>query len=42
MRSGRELWDRVWSAGATWLAETVDAETVLILCEQADRRGPSR
>jgi hypothetical protein len=26
--AGRALWDRVWGAGATWLAELVDAEQV--------------
>lgn len=39
---GRELWDRVWGAGATWLAEHVDAEQVLILCEQMDERAALR
>lgn len=41
-RPGRELWDRVWNSGATWLAELVDAEQVLILCEQADERASLR
>jgi hypothetical protein len=40
--AGRALWDRVWGAGATWLAELVDAEQVLILCEQADERAQLR
>lgn len=39
---GRELWDRVWSAGAVWLAARVDAETLLIVCEQADERQQLR
>lgn len=39
---GRALWDRVWGAGATWLAERVDAEQVLILCEQMDERTQLR
>lgn len=41
-REGRALWDRVWAAGATWLAERVDAEQVLILCEQMDERAALR
>jgi len=41
-RPGRELWDRIWSAGATWIAEQVDAEHILILCEQADERAKLR
>lgn len=36
------MWNRVWGAGATWLAELVDAEQVLILCEQADERAALR
>lgn len=40
--AGRALWGRVWGAGATWLAELVDAEQVLILCEQADERAALR
>lgn len=40
--AGRALWDRVWGAGATWLAQLVDAEQVLILCEQADERAQLR
>jgi hypothetical protein len=41
-QAGRALWNRVWGAGATWLAELVDAEQVLILCEQADERAALR
>lgn len=41
-QAGRALWERVWGAGATWLAELVDAEQVLILCEQADERAALR
>lgn len=37
-QQGRALWDRIWSAGATWLAERVDVEQVLILCERMDER----
>jgi len=41
-QAGRALWERIWGAGATWLAELVDAEQVLILCEQADERAALR
>jgi hypothetical protein len=41
-QAGRELWERVWTAGANWLAERVDAEQVLILCEQVDERQQLR
>lgn len=36
--AGTALWERVWTAGASWLAEKVDAEQVLIMCEQMDER----
>lgn len=35
---GRELWERVWRAGATWLLDSVDSETLLVVCEQMDER----
>lgn len=35
---GQELWTRVWESGAVWLAEKIDCETLLIICEQADER----
>lgn len=41
-QAGRALWDRVWNAGATWLAELVDAEQILITCEQVDERAALR
>jgi hypothetical protein len=40
--AGRDLWERVWGAGAVWLAERVDAETLLIVCEQMDERQALR
>lgn len=39
---GQALWDRVWSAGALWLARHVDAEAVLCLCERMDERAALR
>lgn len=41
-RAGRELWDRVWMAGAVWLARDIDSETLLITCEQMDERQQLR
>jgi hypothetical protein len=32
----------VWAAGAVWLAVKVDAETLLIVCEQMDERQALR
>lgn len=41
-KPGRAMWDRTWGAGATWLAAHVDAEQVLIMCEQMDERTQLR
>ena len=35
---GRQLWDRAWSAGATWISPNFDLELLLIVCEQTDER----
>lgn len=35
---GTAMWVRVWSSGAVWLADKIDAETILVLCEQVDER----
>ena len=35
---GRNLWDRVWRSCAAWLRPESDAEQVLIVCEQTDKR----
>jgi len=35
---GRELWDRIWSAGRRWISPDVDVELVLMVCEQVDER----
>lgn len=40
--AGRAMWDRIWTSGANWLAERVDAEQVLIVCEQIDERQALR
>jgi hypothetical protein len=39
---GRELWDRLWVAGAAWLKPTSDAEAVLLVCEATDERQQLR
>lgn len=39
---GRQLWDRAWTAGAVWLAEKIDCESLIIICEQADERQALR
>lgn len=35
---GRELWDRVWSVGATWISPNTDMELLLMTCEMVDER----
>lgn len=39
---GREVWDRVWNAGATWLSAEVDVELVQLLAETSDERARVR
>jgi hypothetical protein len=39
---GMEMWTRMWTSGAIWLAKNVDAESVLIVCEQIDERQALR
>lgn len=41
-RHGRELWDRIWAAGATWLSVEVDTELVQLLAETSDERAQIR
>lgn len=36
--TGRAMWERLWRAGAVWLSPGVDAETMLVVCEQIDER----
>ena len=40
--AGKAMWGRIWSAGAVWLAVLVDADMVLLLCEQIDERQALR
>lgn len=39
---GRELWDRVWTMGHTWLSYSTDVDLLLIVCEQLDERAKLR
>jgi hypothetical protein len=41
-RVGRDLWDRLWLAGAAWLRPTSDIEAVLLVCEASDERAALR
>lgn len=33
---GRELWDQLWSAGASWLSPTSDGHVIALLCQAHD------
>lgn len=37
-KPGRELWDRVWTAGVSWISPDTDHEILLITCELVDER----
>lgn len=39
---GRELWDRVWTMGHTWISYSTDVELLLLVCEQLDERTKLR
>jgi hypothetical protein len=38
LQFGRELWDRVWTMGHTWISYSTDIDLLLITCEQLDER----
>lgn len=35
---GREVWDRIWSIGASWISPHTDVELLLMTCEMIDER----
>ena len=39
---GRELWDRVWTMGHTWISYSTDVDLLTIVCEQLDERSRLR
>jgi hypothetical protein len=39
---GRDLWDRVWALGQTWISPNTDIELLLMVCEQIDERAKLR
>jgi len=38
LKYGQDLWDRVWSAGVTWVSKRTDLELLVITCEMVDER----
>lgn len=38
LKYGRELWDRIWNMGATWVSSNSDYELLLMTCELVDER----
>ena len=41
-KNGKMLWERVWSAGASWLRPALDGDLVLMACEMTDERTQLR
>lgn len=39
LEAGQATWRRVWAEGITWIDETSNMDTVLLLCEAADERA---
>jgi hypothetical protein len=38
LKYGQELWNRVWSMGATWVSVKSDLELLVMTCEMIDER----
>jgi hypothetical protein len=38
LKYGQELWDKVWTMGATWISPNTDSELLLMTCEMIDER----
>lgn len=38
MTPGRELWDRVWGMGQSWISPQSDLELLMMTCEMVDER----
>jgi hypothetical protein len=38
LSAGRQLWDRIWGMGQTWLSPLTDIEILLMTCELLDER----
>ena len=37
-KQGMNLWNQVWTSGASWLKQNMDTELVLMLCEATEER----
>jgi hypothetical protein len=38
LKYGNDLWERVWSMGATWVSDKTDLELLTMTCEMVDER----
>jgi len=38
LKYGRQLWDKVWTSGLTWISPNSDSELLLMTCELVDER----
>lgn len=39
---GKELWERVWGMGSTWISPSTDIDLLLMTCELLDERSQLR
>jgi len=40
--AGAQLWQNIWQAATPWLQRDIDAELVMMVCEQTDERAMIR
>lgn len=38
LKYGQDLWNRIWSVGATWVSNRTDIELLVMTCEMVDER----
>lgn len=38
LKYGQDLWNRIWSVGATWVSNKTDIELLVMTCEMVDER----
>jgi hypothetical protein len=38
MKYGREVWDKIWHIGVSWISPNTDVELLLMTCEMIDER----
>jgi len=38
LKYGQDLWNRIWSIGASWVSDKTDLELLIMTCEMVDER----